>query len=156
MKRLLVLIVLLVALPTTAHAHGDTGTLELLEATVLDDGVRYVVLLTYANDGETVPDTKVTVAVDGTAPVAMSYEGEGRYAATVPAPEGRAHDVVFSSEEPAATLTYRQEADAPQTSTTTSIDSSVGRRLGFRMAERIFSGSAPALPARSTCRLPGP
>lgn len=121
MKRLVLAVIALLLVAPIARAHGDAGTLELVETEqVSADSVRYVVRLTYENDGEPVPNKDVTVATDDIAPQVMTYDADGRYAATVTFPEPGEHAVTFAVAEPEATLEHTQVIDAPQAATTTS------------------------------------
>ena len=122
MKRLLLLVALVLALPTAAAAHGDTGIIEVVSAEPAGaTSVDYVVQLTYESDGDPVPDADVTVTVEGGEPLAMTPEGEGRYAATVTFPDDAGeHAVRFAAEEPAATLEHEQVVTTTTTDATAS------------------------------------
>lgn len=115
-KRLLLLVVVLLALPTTASAHGDTGILEVVSAELAGDtAVRYVVRLTYENDGDLVSSADVRVVTGGTEPVTMAIDGDGLYSATVTFPDAGEHAVRFESDEPTATLEHLQVVTATTT-----------------------------------------
>ena len=121
MKRLLLLVALVLALPTAAAAHGDTGIIEVVSAEPAGaTSVDYVVQLTYESDGDPVPDADVTVTVEGGEPLAMTPEGDGRYVATVTFPDAGEHAVRFAAEEPAATLEHEQVVTTTTTDATAS------------------------------------
>lgn len=116
MRRSVVALAALLALASPAWAHGDTGVIELLEAEQVGAGeVRYVIRLTYANDGDPVPDAEVDIEVAGGASQPMAHDHDGRYAATIALPGEGTHTVTFRVEEPAATLEHRQVVEAPTT-----------------------------------------
>lgn len=103
-----------------AAAHSETGAIELVTAEPSGSGglVRYVVRLTYENDGDPVADATVT-AVAGATPIALAPGVErGLYTADVEA-SGGATQIRFTSVTPAATL----EVAAPVPTTTTEPES---------------------------------
>jgi hypothetical protein len=103
-----------------AAAHGDTGVLELVSTEPVDaDSVRYVVELTYENDGDHVAGAEVVVTTDDVAPQVMAAEGDGLYSATVDFPAPGDYPVVFAVEEPTAELVVEQVVDTTTTTTTT-------------------------------------
>lgn len=130
-RRLLVLLLLgPVALfgAGPASAHGDDGTLEVLDAvpTPAGDAVTYTVELTYANDGDAVEGAVVsaTVRAPGAGPqqpVTLPSIGEGWYAGRVTFPGPGRWTVTFAAIEPAATVeaTYVVPATPPPTTTPT-------------------------------------
>jgi len=145
-RRLLVLLVLSPAAllgAGPAMAHGDDGTLEVLDAvpTPAGDQVTYTVELTYANDGDPVEGAVVsaTVRAPGAGPqepIALPSIGEGWYAARVTFPGPGRWTVAFAATEPAATVeaTYVVPATPPPTTTTaapatTTTAPEVGARL---------------------------
>jgi hypothetical protein len=114
----------LLALAGPAAAHGDEGSLEVLEATPADVGsaVTYVVELTYANDGDPVSGRTVTAtaSLGGTpsAPVAMEPgEAPGTYSATISFPSPGNWTVRFDSADPVAELEVTFRVDPPPPTT---------------------------------------
>lgn len=128
MRRLLVLLVLgavVLSTATPAMAHGEDGTLEVVDAvpTVAGDEVTYTVELTYANDGDTVDGAIVSATVRGPGgpqePLAAASIGEGWYAVPIRFPGPGRWTVTFSSAEPVATVEVSYEVPATPPSTTT-------------------------------------
>lgn len=127
-RRLLALLVLGVVTllgVAPAAAHGDDGTLEVVDAvpTPAGDEVTYTVELTYANDGDTVDGAVVSATVRGPGgpqePLAAASIGEGWYAVPIRFPGPGRWTVTFASVEPAATLEVTYEVPATPPSTTT-------------------------------------
>ena len=124
-RRLLALVVaVLASSPVAAHAHGDEGTLEVLEATPDDTGsaVTYRVGLAYANDGDVVEGATVTATAtlsgqDETASVTLADAGGGVYEGTVAFPRPGRWVVRFAATEPAAELqaSFRVQPPPPTT-----------------------------------------
>ena len=110
---------------TPAGAHGDDGTLEVLDAvpTPAGDEVTYTVELTYANDGDPVDGAIVSATVRGPGgpqePLAAASIGEGWYAVPIRFPGPGRWTVTFAAVEPAATLEVTYEVPATPPSTTT-------------------------------------
>ncbi len=133
MRRLLPLLVAVAALLSTAapaHAHGEEGRLEVVDATPSDEGssVTYRVELTYLNDGDPVDGAEVTVTSrqqgqTPSAPQTMEPEGGGIYAATVAFPTPGNWTVQFDTAEPVATVqaTFRVEPPPPTTVAPTTV-----------------------------------
>ncbi len=122
----LVLIVLAGTDAGPALAHGDEGTLEVVDAvpSAAGDQVTYTLELTYANDGEPVDGARVSATVRGPGagpqqPVALASIGGGWYAGAVTFPGPGRFTVAFAALEPAATLEAVHEVDASPPSTTT-------------------------------------
>jgi len=122
----LVLIVLAGIDAGPALAHGDEGTLEVVDAvpSATGDEVTYTLELTYANDGEPVDGARVSATVRGPGagpqqPVALASIGGGWYAGAVTFPGPGRFTVAFAALEPAATLEAVHEVDASPPSTTT-------------------------------------
>lgn len=134
-RRLLVLcllalgpVALLGAAP--ALAHGDDGTLEVLDAvpTPAGDAVTYTVELTYANDGDPVEGADVSATVrapgaDPRPPITLASIGEGWYAGSVAFPGPGRWTVAFAAVEPAAAVeaTYVVPATPTPTPTPTTV-----------------------------------
>ena len=106
-----------------ALAHGDEGTLEVIDAvpTSAGDEVTYTLELTYANDGDPVDGAIVSATVRGPGgprePIALASIGEGWYAGPVLFPGPGRWTVAFAAIEPAATVeaTYEVPATPPTT-----------------------------------------
>lgn len=131
-RRLLLCLLALGSVPllsaTPAGAHGDDGTLEVLDAvpTPAGDAVTYTVELTYANDGDPVEGASVSATVRRPGagpqePIALASIGEGWYAGRVTFPGPGRWTVAFAAVEPAATVeaTYLVTATPPPTTTPT-------------------------------------
>ena len=124
MKRFLTGLVFVLALAPAATAHGDAGVLELVEAErVGNNEVRYVVRLTYANDGDPATGREVHALI-GTEEVAtpMASQGDGLYQATVVFPTAGEYPVRFRVDDPEATLDHVEQL--VESTTTSTIDSS--------------------------------
>jgi hypothetical protein len=121
-----------------AAAHGDTGTLELVEQTPVDaDSVTFVVELTYEADGDAVSSAEITVTTDNVAPQVMTATGEGRYELTIDFPSPGDYPVVFSVTEPEAELVVQQVI-----ATTTITTAETSPPTSLPLAEQDTEGSA--------------
>jgi hypothetical protein len=108
-----------------AAAHEGKGTLVLEQSQVAADSqVRYVVRLTWDNDGHAARDATLTatlVAADGTsqtpAPLLPADE-DGRYAVTLSFPSPGTWTVRFTAVKPQATLEEAVTITAPTTTST--------------------------------------
>jgi|GEM_PF-3316276 len=108
--------------PAAAHEGEAVIAVETVEPT--DLSVRYVVRVTWSNDGHPATDAVVTataVAPDGTqtTPVTMTpIDADGRYEGTVEHPAPGAWTVRFTVVEPPGTLDHPVELAAPAPTTT--------------------------------------
>lgn len=127
MKRLLAGLGLLVvlAVPSPAGAHGDEGELEVIDAfpTPAGNEVTYTVELTYANDGDLVDGATVTARLSQPGagpqpPVELIAAGAGRYASTIPFPGPGRWTITFAATEPRAQVRTTYEVPAEPTTTT--------------------------------------
>ncbi len=128
-RRLLVLLVLgAVALlgVAPALAHGEDGTLEVIDAvpTAAGNEVTYTLELTYANDGDPVDGAVVsaTVRQPGAGPqdpIALASIGEGGYAGPVTFPGPGRWTVAFAAIEPAAEIEVTYQVPAGPSPATT-------------------------------------
>lgn len=125
--RLLLLVVgaLASAMAAPAVAHEGAGTLAVEQAEAAADGqVRYVVRLTWNNDGHAALDATVNatlIGADGTpqTPVPLpAADQDGRYAATVTFPAPGNWTVRFTAVKPQATLEQAATIAAPATTST--------------------------------------
>lgn len=152
MRRLALALLLVVAFAAPAAAHGDTGLLEVVEATPGDDlSVRYVVLLRYANDGDPVDGATLTVTASGPDGGAVSAPmagiGDGRYEATVAFPSPGVWGVRIATGEPAAVVERTETVGAPTTTvptTTSSTSTTVAAPAGTSDDD---GGGGPMKPA---------
>ncbi|MBL8778326.1 MAG: hypothetical protein JNK12_20475 [Acidimicrobiales bacterium] len=111
------------ASPASAHEGGGTIAVDTAEPT--DDGaIRYVVRLTWNNDGHPAAAglttiTAVAVGADGSAltPVTLEPLDDGRFAATVEFPDPGDWTVRFTAVSPEATLERPQQVDPSPTTT---------------------------------------
>ena len=107
--------VVLAFLPSSASAHGDDGTLEVISATADGSTATITVRLTYENDDDPVKDATVTVAGDNGAgasltPVTLQPAStEGEYAAPVTFPASGTWSLRVTSVTPAAEVSLTQE-----------------------------------------------
>lgn len=120
--------VLLLVPASPAAAHEGSGTITVEEADpATDTAVRYVVRLTWNNDGhpaaaDLTTITAVPVGADGTAltPVTLEpVDDDGRFEGTIDFPGPATWTVRFTSIAPPATLEVPQEIAPPATTTTT-------------------------------------
>src|SRR5690606_15228637 len=108
--------------PAAAHEGEAVIAVETVEPT--DLSVRYVVRVTWSNDGHPATDAVVTataVAPDGTqtTPVTMTpIDADGRYEGTVEHPAPGAWTVRFTVVEPPGRLAHPVELAAPAPTTT--------------------------------------
>jgi hypothetical protein len=108
--------------PAAAHEGEAVIAVEAVEPT--DLSVRYVVRVTWSNDGHPATDAVVTataVAPDGTqtTPVTMTpIDADGRYEGVVEHPAPGAWTVRFTVVEPPGTLDHPVELAAPAPATT--------------------------------------
>jgi hypothetical protein len=124
---LIVVCAALAALGTSpAYAHEGEGIFELQAQGPADSlTVRYVVRLTWANDGHPAFDATVTATpIDpgGTpqTPVPMQFEGDdGRYSGTITYPSAGNWTVRFTSVSPASTMEIVEELTDPAATATT-------------------------------------
>lgn len=118
---LLALVLFAPAIPAGAHEGEGEFFVEAREPQ--GSGFRYVVRLTWTNDGHAALDSTVTataIAADGTpqTPVTLApLDQDGRYAALVPSPAGGPYTVRFTAVTPEATAEVTQRP--PPTTTTT-------------------------------------
>jgi hypothetical protein len=124
-RALLLTVVALVAMTQPAAAHGETGELEVVEATPDDTGssVTYRVRLTFTNDGDpvggaTVTATASTVGQAPLPPVSLDAGPDGVYAGTVTFPAPGEWSVRFASADPEAGLTVSYTIEPPPPPTT--------------------------------------
>lgn len=111
--------------PALAHEGAGTLVVESRDPTS-DQGVQFVVRLTWNNDGHPAAANATTltatpVDADGTAltPVTLTpVDDDGRFGATVEFPEAGTWTVRFTAISPAATLEVQQQVEAPATTTT--------------------------------------
>ena len=112
-----------------AAAHEGSGTIAVEEADpAADAAVRYVVRLTWNNDGhpaaaDLTTITAVPVGADGTARTPVTLEpvdDDGRFEGTIEFPGPGAWPVRFTSIAPPATLEVPQQVAPPATTTTMS------------------------------------
>lgn len=119
---LLALVLVAAAIPASAHEGEGEFAVEAREPR--GPGFRYVVRLTWTNDGHAALDSTVTataIAADGTPQTPVTLEPldqDGRYAAVVPSPAGGPYTVRFTAVTPEATAELAQRP-APTTTTTT-------------------------------------
>lgn len=109
----------------SAYAHEGEGIFEVQAQGSADSlTVRYVVRLTWANDGHPAFDSTVTATpIDpgGTpqTPVPMQFDGDdGRYSGTITYPSPGNWTVRFTSVSPASTMEIVEEVTATATTTT--------------------------------------
>ncbi|MBA2624403.1 MAG: FixH family protein [Acidimicrobiia bacterium] len=109
-----------------AAAHSERGVVEVVSSEPgVDGGVRYVVRLTYENDGDAVADatlTAVAVSPDGVEadPVVLSAGGgPGLYEGEVPLSDSGTWRVRFTSVTPAVTLEVTDEYSPSVAASTT-------------------------------------
>ena len=104
--------------------HGNTGIITVIEATPRGDRtIEYRIRLVYETDGDPVADADVTVSVDDGLPQPMTAAGDGDYTATVVFDTTGEHRVLFSSDDPTATLEHTERVTAAQPATTTTTTS---------------------------------
>lgn len=126
--RLLVVTLGVLASSLVSHAalaHEGAGTLAVEQAEAVAVGqIRYLVRLTWNNDGHVVLDATINatlIGADGTpqTPVPLpAADQDGRYAATVTFPAPGAWTVRFTAVRPVATLEQAATIEAPATTTT--------------------------------------
>lgn len=116
--------VLLLVPASPAAAHEGSGTITVEEADpATDTAVRYVVRLTWNNDGHPAAADATTITAvpaggDGVAltPVTLEpVDDDGRFAATVEFPDPGAWTVRFTAISPEATLEVPQQIEPPAT-----------------------------------------
>lgn len=121
---LLALVLFAAAVPAGAHEGEGEFVVEARESQ--GSGFRYVVRLTWTNDGHAALDSTVTataIAANGTpqTPVTLNpLDQDGRYAALVPSPAGGPYTVRFTAVTPEATAEVTQRP--PPTTTTSQPD----------------------------------
>lgn len=120
---LLALVLVAAAIPASAHEGEGEFAVEAREPR--GPGFRYVVRLTWTNDGHAALDSTVTataIAADGTPQTPVTLEPldqDGRYAAVVPSPAGGPYTVRFTAVTPEATAEVTQRPPPATTTTTT-------------------------------------
>lgn len=111
---------------TPSAAHEGEGVLVLESQEPADSGgIRYLVRLTWVNDGHAALDVTLTatpIAPDGTAgtPVPLQpVDQDGRYAGVVPFASNGTWTVRFTAVTPPATIEVIEEVALPEATTTT-------------------------------------
>jgi hypothetical protein len=125
LRTIAVAAVLAVGLADPAAAHEGAGVLVVETREAVPNGFRYVVRLTWTNDGHPAADATMTatpLAPDGTpgTPVPLTaVDGDGRYQASVALPGAGRWTVRFTAVTPTATVEVPEEVVVTTTSTST-------------------------------------
>jgi len=139
--------------PAAAHEGEAVIAVETVEPT--DLSVRYVVRVTWSNDGHPATDAVVTataVAPDGTqtTPVTMTpIDADGRYEGTVEHPAPGAWTVRFTVVEPPGTLDHPVELAAPAPTTTAAMSEPWASKIARTPSTSLYAARSVSFTAAS-------